>query len=121
MDNIYDLLNNLKTVSKGTQKASSPMKIDYAEVTKVDPLELDFGEFKVEEDDELLTTSQTIKILQEGKIKYTFDCPEAGRITREFELEEEKKLKIGDPVICLQSEGGEGWVVIDKAEVEDEE
>lgn len=121
LDSIYDLLNNLKEIANGTQKASSPMTVDFAVVTKVTPLELDFGEFKVEEDDELFVISNRMKMLQKGKVKL-----KVNGITNEYELLEDEnevlhKLKEGDPVICLQEAGGEGWVVIDKVEVEDDE
>lgn len=136
MDNIYDLLNNLKTVSQGTQKTSNPMKVDYAVVTKVDPLELDFGEFKAEEDDELLTISEYVTILQKGKItfkggtlKLKFTNCSGSTEQRDFEiyddseleLKDPKKLEEGDCLICFQEEGAEGWVVVDRVEKEDDE
>lgn len=127
MDNIYDLLNGIKSAARNVQKSSEPMNIDFAEVVSVKPLKLDFGEFKVSESDELLVISNRIKMLQEGKIKLKFKCncknivnhsPQQGDYETEFELVDDK-LKKGDCVICLQESGGEGWVVIDKAEVEE--
>lgn len=136
-DNIHDLFKNLKAMAKNANDAAGPMRVDLAEVKKVKPLELDFGEFTAsEEDEELLVVSEHIRILQEGKIKLKggklklkFDTCSGSSTTRDFEIQEDSevelkdpdKLKKGDCLICLQDNGGESWVVLDRVDVEDEE
>lgn len=94
MDNIYDLVNNLKELAVKATRATEPMSTVFAEVVTPSPLKLDMGSFKVSESDELLVLTKTIRNLISND-----------------------KLKKGDSVLCLQEEGGEDWIVIDVVEV----
>lgn len=119
MNSTHDLLNTLKQLSVNANKAEDPMQVDYAEVLGVKPLKLDFGDFKVDESDELLILSSRIKELQEGEIELEYTCSYTGSTVKK-KFKRSDKLKKGDCVCCIQEPGGESWVVLDRVEVTDD-
>lgn len=96
MDNIYDLVNNIKRLSVGANKAQ--ITVEFGEVKKVDPLVVDMGQFTIEDD--LVAISGYIKWRQ--------------GLSQNNDL----RLKVGDALILLNT-GGELWVALDTVEVED--
>lgn len=121
MDNVHDLVNNLKKLSQGANRAEEPMKVDFAEVKKVDPLELDFGEFTATEEDEILIVSEKLKILAKGEFTIeTTDCSSGSTVEKVIKFKDPAKLKKGDAIICIQDAGGENWIALDRVEVDDE-
>lgn len=99
MDNIYDLVNNLKRLSVGANKAeNSQLSVEFGEVKKVDPLVIDMGQFTIEDD--LIAIS--------GYVKWKQGLSQSNDL----------RLKVGDAIILLNT-GGELWIALDTVEVED--
>lgn len=96
MDNIYDLMNNLKRLSVGANKAE--LSVEFGEVKKVDPLVVDMGQFTIEDD--MLVIS--------GYIKWKQGLSQSNDL----------RLKVGDALVLLNMDG-ELWAALDTVEVED--
>lgn len=120
MSSATDLLEIIKQICKNATESLELTRIDYAEVKSVSPLKLDFGEYTISENDELLVISDRIKMLAKGKIKLEIpNCVTGAKETKECTFIDPKPLKAGDCVACIQEQGGEGWVVIDRVEVDE--
>ncbi len=96
MDNIYDLVNNLKRLSVGANRAE--LTVEFGEVKKVDPLVVDMGQFTIEDD----------LVVISGRIKWKQGLSQS----------DEQHLKVGDALVLLNMDG-ELWVALDTVEVED--
>lgn len=99
-DNIYDLVNTLKKLSKGAVEADDEDSIDveFGTVKTVNPLVVDMGQYTVE--GEMIAVS--------GYLKWRQGLP----------VNNDLRLKTGDTLILIDM-GGELWVAIDTVDMED--
>lgn len=96
MSDIYELMNTIKRMAVEASEAEEPVGVDYGVVKSVDPFVIDMGDYTIE--DELIVLTRTIKnYIKSGNVKK------------------------GDCVACLSEQGGESWLVLDIAEVEDDD
>lgn len=112
-DDIYDLFNNLKRISKGEREAAEPMSIDVGTVKKLDPFTVDLGQYTIEED--FLVLTRTVQVLLDNK-KCCSGAQGCSGANCRF-----GKLKVGDAVVLLKDAGGDDWLVLDAVEVDDDE
>lgn len=96
MDDIYDLLNNIKRIALGATEASEPVEVDFGVVVDTDPLTVDLGDFTIEDD--LLIMTRTVKSLVDSE-----------------------GLEEGDYVLLIKDAGGDAWIAIDAVEVDDDD
>lgn len=113
-DDIYDLFNNLKRISKGEREEAEPMTIEVGTVKKLDPFTVDMGQYTIEED--FLVLTRTIKGLMKDKKSCHGTCSYGPGTTCRF-----GQLKVGDAVVLLKDAGGDDWLVLDAVEVDDDE
>lgn len=114
MDDIYDLYENLKKVSKGEREAAEPMAIEFGTVKKLNPFTIDMGGYTIEED--FLTLTRTVKALIDNEKCCTGSSACSSGTKCRY-----GKLKVGDCVVLLKDAGGEDYLVLDAAEVDDDE
>lgn len=123
MDDIYDLYENLKKVSKGEREAAEPIAIEFGTVKKLDPFTIDMGGYTIEED--FLVLTRTVKALIEGESCCKgHTCNYNGsKVCNGISADKCRfgKLKVGDCVVLLKDAGGEDYLVLDAAEVDDDE
>ena len=116
MANSYEeLYEIIKEIALQVMKDEEPTDIQFGVVTKLDPFTVDLGDFEVSTEDDMLTVTRTVQALIDND-SCCSGCDHCSGATCRF-----GKLGVGDSVVCLRSAGGDDWLVLDAAEVEDDE
>lgn len=117
MNDIQELVEVIKQIVEGVIEDEEPVQVEYGTVKSLDPFTIDMGEFTIEED--LITLTRTVKVLLDNETCCEGcsgeGCSCSGTTCRFG------KLSVGDCVACLKEAGGDGWLVLDAAEVEEDE
>jgi len=123
MHDIYDLFNILKKLSEGAREAAEPMCIEFGTVKSLDPLTIDMGGYTIEEDFLILTRTVKVLIDAEPCCKGHLCNYNGAKVCDGIDADKCRfgKLKVGDCVVLLKDEGGEDYLVLDVAEVDDDD
>lgn len=109
MANMVELI---KKAAMDAVKASKPANIVYGEVISVSPLNVSVDQRLILDEDFLVLTKNVTSFTAQ----YTTSAPSSGTAhTHTVEVVIDNSLKIGDKVLMIMAQGGQQYIILDKA------